>query len=286
MDVKTVCVVGGGTMGWGIASVAAVGGYDVRLVDVSQAVLDGATINIEKSLDAGRARGKVSDDEAVSARARISTHTDLESGAAPADCVIEAIPENLLLKLEIFKTLERVCRDAALLATNTSALSITEIASVVSAPGRVIGMHFFNPVPRMKLIEIVRGLETTDAATETARSIGIRMGKQPVVINESPGFITTRMNASIGNEAFFMLQEGVAGAEEIDRAIKLGLNHPMGPFEMVDLVGLDTRLSIMKYLHAVLGEKYRPCPLLEQYVKAGRLGRKVGRGVFEYPEHS
>lgn len=283
MSDEIICVVGGGIMGRGIASAAAVGGYGVRLVDVSKDVLDLALSDIERSLDAGRARGKITDAEAEEALAKISTHTDLESGAAPADCVIEAVPENLQLKLDTFKTLSRACSDRAVLATNTSALSITEIASAVTNPGRVIGMHFFNPVPKMKLIEIVRGLETTDKTADIANTIGIRMGKQPVTINESPGFITTRMNASIGNEAFYMLQEGVASAEEIDRAMKLGLNHPMGPFEMVDMVGLDTRLSIMKYLHSVLGEKYRPCPLLEKYVKAGRLGRKVGKGVFDYP---
>lgn len=283
MSAEIICVVGGGIMGRGIASAAAVGGYEVRLVDVSKDVLDLALSDIERSLDAGRSRGKITDAEAEEALAKISTHTDLESGAAPADCVIEAVPEILQLKLDTFKTLSHACSDHAVLATNTSALSITEIASVVKNPERVIGMHFFNPVPKMKLIEIVRGLETTDKTTDIANTIGIRMGKQPVIINESPGFITTRMNASIGNEAFYMLQEGVASAEEIDRAIKLGLNHPMGPFEMVDLVGLDTRLSIMKYLHTVLGEKYRPCPLLEKYVKAGRLGRKVGKGVFDYP---
>ncbi len=283
MSAEIICVVGGGIMGRGIASAAAVGGYDVRLVDVSKDVLDLALSDIERSLDAGRSRGKITDAEAEEALAKISTHTDLESGAAPADCVIEAVPEILQLKLDTFKTLSHACSDHAVLATNTSALSITEIASVVKNPERVIGMHFFNPVSKMKLIEIVRGLETTDKTTDIANTIGIRMGKQPVIINESPGFITTRMNASIGNEAFYMLQEGVASAEEIDRAIKLGLNHPMGPFEMVDLVGLDTRLSIMKYLHTVLGEKYRPCPLLEKYVKAGRLGRKVGKGVFDYP---
>jgi len=283
MSDEIICVVGGGIMGRGIASAAAVGGYDVRLVDVSKDVLDLALSDIERSLDAGRSRGKITDAEAEEALAKISTHTDLESGAAPADCVIEAVPEILQLKLDTFKTLSHACSDHAVLATNTSALSITEIASVVKNPERVIGMHFFNPVSKMKLIEIVRGLETTDKTTDIANTIGIRMGKQPVIINESPGFITTRMNASIGNEAFYMLQEGVASAEEIDRAIKLGLNHPMGPFEMVDLVGLDTRLSIMKYLHTVLGEKYRPCPLLEKYVKAGRLGRKVGKGVFDYP---
>jgi len=167
-------------------------------------------------------------------------------------------------------------------ATNTSSLSITEMAGATQRPSQVIGMHFFNPVPRMKLVEIVRGLESSEATVTLTREVAESMGKETVVINESPGFITTRINALIGNEAFYMLQEGVASAAEIDKALKLGLNHPMGPFELVDLVGLDVRLNILNFLHQTLGEKFRPCPLLVKYVKAGRLGRKVGRGVYEY----
>jgi len=167
-------------------------------------------------------------------------------------------------------------------ATNTSALSITEMAGTLANPSRVAGMHFFNPVHKMKLVEIVRAHETAPATLAAIEGVAHRMGKETVAIRESPGFITTRVNASIGNEAFYMLQEGVASARDIDKALKLGLNHPMGPFELVDLVGLDTRLSILEYLHRSLGEKYRPCPLLVQYVKAGRLGRKVGRGVYDY----
>jgi len=168
------------------------------------------------------------------------------------------------------------------IASNTSALSITEMAGSLDDPSRVAGMHFFNPVHKMKLIEIVQALETAPAALAAVEAVARAMGKETVLVRESPGFITTRVNASIGNEAFYMLMEGVASARDIDKALKLGLNHPMGPFELVDLVGLDTRLSILEYLHRSLGEKYRPCPLLAQYVKAGRLGRKVGRGVYDY----
>jgi 3-hydroxybutyryl-CoA dehydrogenase len=187
-------------------------------------------------------------------------------------------------KIEIFTLLDKICRPGTILASNTSSLSITEIASVTYRARKCVGMHFFNPVHKMKLLEVVRALETDDDTLATAAEVGRRMGKEVVVIKESPGFITSRINAMIGNEAFYMLQEGIASAQDIDKALKLGLNHPMGPFELVDLVGLDTRLSILEYLHKSLGEKYRPAPLLVQYVKAGRVGRKAGRGVYEYPD--
>jgi 3-hydroxybutyryl-CoA dehydrogenase len=187
-------------------------------------------------------------------------------------------------KIEIFTLLDKICRPGTILASNTSSLSITEIASVTYRAKKCLGMHFFNPVHKMKLLEVVRALETDDETIASAAEAGRRMGKQVVVIRESPGFITSRINAMIGNEAFFMSQEGIASAADIDKALKLGLNHPMGPFELVDLVGLDTRLHILEYLHKTLGEKYRPAPLLVQYVKAGRLGRKNGRGVYEYQE--
>ena len=180
--------------------------------------------------------------------------------------------------------LDKICAPPTILASNTSSLSITEISSVTYRAPRCIGMHFFNPVHKMKLLEIVRGLETDQPTIDACVDVGKRMGKEVVVIKESPGFITSRINVIIGNEAFYMLQEGIASAADIDKALKLGLNHPMGPFEMVDLVGLDTRLHVLEYLHKTLGEKYRPAPLLVQYVKAGRLGRKAGRGVYEYPE--
>src|SRR5205807_7328209 len=187
-------------------------------------------------------------------------------------------------KIEIFTLLDKICRPGTILASNTSSLSVTEIASVTYRPRKCVGMHFFNPVHKMKLLEVVRALETDNETITAAADVGRRMGKDVVVIKESPGFITSRINAMIGNEAFYMLQEGIASAADIDKALKLGLDHPMGPFELVDLVGVDTRLHILEYLHRSLGDKVRPCPILVQHVKAGRLGRKAGKGVYEYPE--
>ena len=222
--------------------------------------------------------------DADAAFKRLAYAGSVEEAARQADLVIEAVPEEMESKIEIFTLLDKICRPTTILASNTSSLSVTEIASVTYRAKRCIGMHFFNPVHKMKLLEVVRALETDEDTLATAVEVGRRMGKEVVVIKESPGFITSRINAMIGNEAFYMLQEGIASPADIDKALKLGLNHPMGPFELVDLVGLDTRLNILEYLHKSLGEKYRPAPLLVQYVKAGRLGRKSGRGVYEYPE--
>jgi 3-hydroxybutyryl-CoA dehydrogenase len=222
--------------------------------------------------------------EADAALQRLEYAGSVEEAAREADLVIEAVPEEMESKIEIFTLLDKICRPATILASNTSSLSVTEIASVTYRAKKCVGMHFFNPVHKMKLIEVVRALETDEDTLSTAVEVGKRMKKEVVVIKESPGFITSRINAMIGNEAFYMLEEGIASAADIDKALKLGLNHPMGPFELVDLVGLDTRLSILEYLHKTLGEKYRPAPLLVEYVKAGRLGRKSGRGVYEYSE--
>jgi len=226
----------------------------------------------------------VSADDAAAAMARLEYASTPEEAARQAELVIEAVPEEMESKIEIFTILDKFCRPDTILASNTSSLSITEIASVTYRAKKCIGMHFFNPVPKMKLLEVVRALETDDDTLAAAVDVGRRMGKEVVVIKESPGFITSRINAMIGNEAFYMLQEGIASPEDIDKALKLGLNHPMGPFEMIDLVGLDTRLHILEYLHKTLGEKFRPSPLLVQYVKAGRLGKKSGRGVYTYEE--
>ncbi len=283
MSVRSVSVLGAGLMGRGIACVAALGGYETRLQDASKAQLDKALADIDAILEKGVATGKVAGDDAVAARRRLTAVDALEEAAEGADLVIEAVPERIELKVEIFAALDRLAPEHAILASNTSSLSITEMAAATGRAPRVVGMHFFNPVHRMKLLEIVRALETSDATTSACEAVGARMGKECVVVRESPGFVTSRINALIGNEAFYMLQEGVASAADIDRALKLGLNHPMGPFELVDLVGLDTRLSILRFLHRSLGEKFRPCPLMEQYVAAGRLGRKAGRGVYEYP---
>lgn len=281
--IERVAVIGAGTMGNGIAHSLALGGFTVTLVDAAQEGLARGLAAIDANLRASVERGKITQDEARAAQARINASVDT-AATANAELVIEAVPEDLGLKHTVLRELAEVCTPDAVFATNSSALSITEIAAAVKDPSRVIGMHYFNPAHIMKLVEIVRGLETSDRAVEVATEVATRSGKETVLINEAPGFITTRINALIGNEAFYMLQEGVASARDIDKALKLGLNHPMGPFEMVDLVGLDTRLKILQYLHATLGEQFRPCPLMVKFVNAGRLGRKTGRGVYNYKE--
>ncbi len=283
-DVKTIAVIGAGIMGRGIAHAAALGGYRTILEDLVPSALRKAETEIRANLDKAVELGKVAGSDADSAFQRLEYAGSVEEAAREADLVIEAVPEEMESKIEIFTLLDKICRPSTILASNTSSLSVTEISSVTYRAKKCVGMHFFNPVHKMKLLEIVRALETDDDTLATAVDVGQRMGKEVVVIKESPGFITSRINAMIGNEAFYMLQEGIASAADIDKALKLGLNHPMGPFEMVDLVGLDTRLNILEYLHKSLGDKYRPAPLLVQYVKAGRLGRKSGRGVYEYPE--
>ena len=283
-EVRTVSVIGAGIMGRGIAHAAALGGYRTILEDILPASLRKAESEIRANLDKAVELGKVSKPEADAAFGRIEYAGSVEEAARAADLVIEAVPEELESKIEIFTLLDKICAPNTILASNTSSLSVTEIASVTYRARRCVGMHFFNPVHKMKLLEIVRALETDDETIAAAAEVGRRMGKEVVVIKEAPGFITSRINAMIGNEAFYMLQEGIASAADIDKAVKLGLNHPMGPFEMVDLVGLDTRLHILEYLQRTLGEKFRPAPLMVQYVKAGRLGRKAGRGVYEYPE--
>jgi 3-hydroxybutyryl-CoA dehydrogenase len=285
-QVQTVAVIGAGTMGRGIAHAAALGGYRTILEDLLPGALRKAEAEIRVNLDKAVELGKVTAPDAEVALGRLQFAGSVEEAAREADLVIEAVPEEMESKIEIFTLLDKICRPATILASNTSSLSITEIASVTYRAKKCVGMHFFNPVHKMKLLEIVRALETDEDTLAAAVAVGKRMGKEVVVIKESPGFITSRINAMIGNEAFYMLQEGIASAADIDKALKLGLNHPMGPFELVDLVGLDTRLSILEYLHKTLGEKYRPAPLLVQHVKAGRLGRKSGRGVYEYPEEA
>jgi 3-hydroxybutyryl-CoA dehydrogenase len=283
-QVQTIAVIGAGIMGRGIAHAAALGGYRTILEDLLPNALRKAETEIRSNLDKAVELKKVTAADADAAFKRLAYAGSVEEAARQADLVIEAVPEEMESKIEIFTLLDKICRPTTILASNTSSLSVTEIASVTYRAKRCIGMHFFNPVHKMKLLEVVRALETDEDTLATAVEVGRRMGKEVVVIKESPGFITSRINAMIGNEAFYMLQEGIASPADIDKALKLGLNHPMGPFELVDLVGLDTRLNILEYLHKSLGEKYRPAPLLVQYVKAGRLGRKSGRGVYEYPE--
>jgi len=273
-------------MGHGIAHAACAAGYETSMYDVTDLALEIGVAAIHRITAKAVELGKLTADERAALHARLRPTRDLADAVRRADMVIEAVPERIELKLKIFGDVQTLAPPQAVLATNTSALSITEIASVLDRPARMAGMHFFNPVHRMQLVEIVRALESAPETLDAIAAVAARMGKQTVLVRESPGFVTSRINAMIGNEAFYMLQEGVASARDIDTALKLGLNHPMGPFELVDLVGLDTRLSILQYLHRTLGEKFRPCPLLEQYVKAGRLGRKVGKGVYEYPTES
>lgn len=284
IDIKTIAVIGAGIMGRGIAHVAALGGYRTILEDILPASLRRAEGEIRGNLDKAIELGKVSRTDADSALNRLEYASTVEDAAREADLVIEAVPEEMESKIEIFTLLDKICRPHTILASNTSSLSVTDMASVTYRPHKILGMHFFNPVHKMKLLEVVRALETDDETIAAGVAVGRRMGKEVVVIKEAPGFITSRINAMIGNEAFYMLEEGVASAADIDKALKLGLNHPMGPFEMVDLVGLDTRLHILEYLHQTLGEKFRPAPLLVQYVREGRLGRKTGKGVFDYSE--
>ena len=270
-------------MGRGIAQVSAMGGYSTQMVDVSDDILRAAQDNIRKELEKGVSLGKLSAEQRDEALKNLILEKDPEEAARTADLVIEALPEDMKLKVDTFARLDKVAPADTVFASNTSSLSVTEMAAVTTRAPRFLGMHFFNPVHKMKLLEIVKALETTPEVVKIAEEVGRRMGKETVVVRESPGFITSRINAMIGNEAFYMLQEGVATAEDIDKAVKLGLNHPMGPLEMGDMVGLDTRLHVLEYLHETLGDKFRPCPLMAQYVKAGRLGRKVGRGVYDYP---
>src|SRR5713101_1120495 len=282
MNVKTIAVIGAGTMGRGIAYAAALGGFDTILEDVMPETLAAGMQYVREWLDEGVKRGKVESAARDAALQRISVCSSVEDACRRADMLIEAVPEEMELKLELFTMFDKFAKPAAILASNTSSLSIAEMAEMTYRRELCVGMHFFNPVPKMKLIEIVRAPKTSDETIAICREVGGRMGKEVVVVKESPGFITSRVNALIGNEAFAMLEAGIASAEDIDKAVKLGLNHPMGPFEMVDLVGLDVRLRILEYLYETLGEKYRPNNLLKKLVADGRLGRKSGRGVYEY----
>jgi 3-hydroxybutyryl-CoA dehydrogenase len=280
--VKNIAVIGGGVMGRGIAYVAAVSGYNVVLQDISAEALEKAKHYIESELARSVEKGYIKQEQRDAAIENLAYSTDMAAAAQNADLVIEAVLELMDVKIDVFKKLDQYAPAHAVLATNTSTMSPTEIAAQTSRPEKCLAMHFFNPPHKMKLIEIVRGLDTSDETVAIAKAVAKQMNKESVEVNEYPGFVTSRMNCLIGNEAMYMLMEGVASAEDIDKAIKLGLNHPMGPLELADLVGLDTRLRNMEYLHKMLGEKYRPCPLLVKYVKAGRLGRKSGGGFYNY----
>jgi 3-hydroxybutyryl-CoA dehydrogenase len=278
---ERICVVGAGQMGSGIAQVAAVAGYDVTLVDVSQAQLDRARSGIERSLQKLVERGKVERDAADAAVSRIAPAGE----PVAADLAIEAATEDVGLKERIFRGLDEAAGPGAVLATNTSSIPITRLAAVTSRPQSVVGMHFMNPVPLMPLVELIRGLDTSDEAAAYVRAAAERMGKTVAEANDHPGFISNRILVPMINEAVYCLMEGVGDRDSIDTVMRLGMNHPMGPLRLADLIGLDTCLAIMEVLHHGLGDdKYRPCPLLRSYVEAGRLGRKAGRGFYEYTD--
>jgi 3-hydroxybutyryl-CoA dehydrogenase len=283
MSIDKIAVVGGGTMGNGIAHVAAQAGKDVRLLDVSAALLEKAVATIGKNLDRQIKKGTLDESAKEAILGRIATGTDLAAGVADADLVVEAVPEKIELKNTIFRTLDAAAPEGAILASNTSSISITEIAAATARPGQVIGMHFMNPVPVMQLVEIIRGLATTDETTAAVVALAKELGKTPVEVNDFPGFVSNRVLLPMINEAVTALMEGVADVEAIDTVMKLGMNHPMGPLALADLIGLDTCLNILEVLHRELGDdRYRPSPLLRKYVAAGWLGRKSGRGFYAY----
>lgn len=284
---KNVTVIGAGTMGNGIAHVFAMKGYMVNLCDISQEALDKAIATITKNLDRMVVKERISDADKQATLDRISTVTDLQSAVSQADLVVEAATEQVDLKLKIFKALDEAAPEACILASNTSSISITKIASVTSRPEQVIGMHFMNPVPIMKLVEVIRGYATSDEVCASIMELSEKIGKIPVEVNDYPGFVANRILMPMINEAIYTLYEGVAGVEEIDTVMKLGMAHPMGPLQLADFIGLDVCLSILQVLHDGFGNpKYAPCPLLVNMVTARKMGRKSGEGFYTYSHGS
>lgn len=283
MEIKTIGVVGAGQMGGGIAEVAVASGFKVVMRDITYEAVGKGRTRIVSDLERRVEKGKLSAEEKEVILGRLSTTTSMDD-FKECDFVIEAAIENVPLKWEIFRKLDEVTRPEVILASNTSSISITRIASATKRPDRVIGLHFFNPAPIMKLIEIVRGLATSDETFRIARELSLKLGKTPIEANDFPGFVSSRLLFSLMNEAIYALYEGLGKAEDIDAIMKMGANHPMGPLELADYVGLDTTLSVMSVLQEAFGDKYRPCPLLAKYVEAGYLGKKTGKGFYTYGE--
>ena len=283
MEIRKIGIVGAGQMGSGIAEVAITSGFQVLMKDVNPAAVDRGRSRIMADLERQVQKGRMTPEDREASMKRLATATEME-GFKDCDFVVEAATEQIALKGEIFKILDQIARKETILASNTSSISITRIASFTRRPDRVMGMHFFNPAPVMKLIEIVRGLATSDETVETTRALSLKLGKTPIEANDLPGFVSSRLLFSYMNEAITCLYEGAGKAEDIDAIMKLGANHPMGPLAIADFVGLDTVLSVMKVLQEAYGDKYRPCPLLYKYVEAGYLGVKTGRGFYEYGE--
>lgn len=281
---EKVAVIGAGQMGLGIVHAFAMADVQVTMVDLDEARLTNARDSIARILKGGVERGKLDQSRADACLTRITGITSAADAVSGASLVIETATENMALKLDIIRDISEAAPEDSILASNTSALSITELAAVCKNPGRFAGMHFFNPVHKMKLVEIICALQSSDDTIAALRDWSDRIGKQSILVNEAPGFTTSRISALLGNEAMWMLSEGVASAEDIDTSLRMAFNHPMGPLELGDLTGWDTRLSVLQYLHTTLGEKFRPCPLIIKLVKAGRYGRKVGHGVYEYAQ--
>ncbi len=283
MNIKKVTVIGGGTMGNGITHVFAQNGFEVNIVEVDQPRIEKAMATIEKNLTRMVAKEKITEDQKATTLANIHPHTDLAAAVAEADLVVEAVNENFDLKKKIFTTIDASASAGCILASNTSSISITKIAAVTKRPSQVIGMHFFNPVPMMKLVEVVRGLETSDDVYEAVREASVKLGKVPVPVNDAPGFVSNRVLMPMINEAIFTVYEGVATPENVDEVMKLGMAHPMGPLRLADFIGLDVCLDILHVLYDGFRDpKYRPCPLLVKMVDAGKLGDKTGQGFYTY----